>query len=743
MKHPFLITALALCGSLVGAHGEPDVIELGQRLKHADKEERRLAAYELQQLGDGAALVVRQLTKALGDDDDQVWFRATMTLANIGPKASYAIPRLVEEMGGNDTRYAEQRSHRSAYALSEIGEAAISALITALEDEDEHRRWGALHALGLMGEPAYGTLDAILPLLADDEETVRAETIETCIAFGSVAVEDSAAKLSSELELDRVGAATILRRLGELAVSQSDGLRAALIQEEVPAVRGALLEAAVALQIDTEFLTPFAIEALLGDELEQDAAFQAVLASPPLSEEIVPKLALLLSDRNRDYRARAISLLGRLGEIASPAASALVARLQTGSPEEDEMERCLNALILIGPSVLPQVVAAVDKVFTEPMDETHWVVRTLKGLAPIALPELEAQLPQAKPAVACALLRALPRYSRRNHVVEKPVRAWLSSETEALRAGAVTMLGRLSLPGKVWIAAQADALKDSSPQVRIAAITTLADVPVSNEVRLAHLTGALEDNEPVVRRCAVEALGDMGSLAKDALPVLLASVQGPSPTVGYRNAVIETFGKIGGDADSAVPYLRGLLHDEMDDATCLQSLRALAAIGAKAKGAIPEILALCEHRTIDRRRGALEALGSVSDKAAQKISIFLKALDDSSPDVRRPVIAEFGRLGKEAAPAANRLVDLLESEEDREAALEALREIRPDNLELCLRLLKSPNAGGRLLACDRLGRMKDLRALPELRKALRDEHRYVSRRAREAISRIESADKKK
>ena len=283
--------ALALGGFLSGALAQLDVIELGQRLKHADKEERRLAAYELQQLGAEAAPVVRQLTEALGDDDDQVWFRATMTLANIGPKASYAIPRLIEEMGGNNSRYAEQRSHRSAYALSKIGKSAVPALTTALQDDNEHRRWGAVHALGLMGDPAHGTLEAILPLLKDDEEAVRMETIETCVAFGSLAVAPVAAKLSSDLEWDRVGAATILRRVGDRAVSQRERLRAALINEDVPAVRGALLEAAVALQVDSEFLTPFATEALLGDEVEQDAAFQAVLASSSLSKEIVPKLS--------------------------------------------------------------------------------------------------------------------------------------------------------------------------------------------------------------------------------------------------------------------------------------------------------------------------------------------------------------------------------------------------------------------------------------------------------------------
>ncbi|MEN9019539.1 MAG: hypothetical protein ABF370_03415, partial [Verrucomicrobiales bacterium] len=61
VKHPFLISLLTLCCLLAGALGTPDVVELGQRLKHAEKEERRLAAYQLQQMGESAAPAVRQL----------------------------------------------------------------------------------------------------------------------------------------------------------------------------------------------------------------------------------------------------------------------------------------------------------------------------------------------------------------------------------------------------------------------------------------------------------------------------------------------------------------------------------------------------------------------------------------------------------------------------------------------------------------------------------------------------------
>ena len=52
-------------------------------------------------------------------------------------------------------------------------------------------------------------------------------------------------------------------------------------------------------------------------------------------------------------------------------------------------------------------------------------------------------------------------------------------------------------------------------------------------------------------------------------------------------------------------------------------------------------------------------------------------------------------------------------------------------------MLKNQDAGVRLLACERLGRLRAKEALPALRSAMRDEYSFVRRRAREAISRIE------
>ncbi len=733
-----------MVASSLGEDTERGLIELGEMLDSAKKEERREAVYQLQKQGPAAAVLVPQLAEALSDSDDQVWHGATMTLAAIGPEAAGAIPQLIRQMGGGGARYREQRRHRSAYALSCIGEAALPALLEALEDDDAHRRWGGLHALGLLGEPAYDSIDRMVPLLGDEEEMVRLEAREACVALGEVCLPRVAGELVDASAEMRESAAVVLRRFGVRGKAYRNDVTTALLREETTSpVRGVLLESAAAVGADPEFLASLLVETLLeGAEEQQDAVFNAITAHPAIARECVPTLGLLLHDASASRRALAASLLGRLGSEALPAAPPLVDQL-AGGAEPDEVERYLNALILIGPGVLPAVLEPASSISPADLDEAHWMVRVLRGLAPLTLEEMEGLLPGASPTVACAILQSLPRYNRRNRAVEKEVMALTSHAEAALRMHAVTMLCRIPVPEKVWLRAERRALKDLSPQVRAAALAALRHVPMANEERVQILMAGIEADEREVRLVSVEELGQLGALAKPAVPVLLASAQGPSPVRSYRAAVVKALGEIGEGAKEAVPFLIGLLDDASAGGLRTESLQALASMEKAAQPALPMIEELLGSKDAELRQAALGAYASIETDAEKLIPVYLTALEDPSAEVRRPVIDGLGRLGERGEPAAEALVDLLDSEPDRRPALEALREIRSQSVSLCLRMLDHDSPSVRLLACDHLGRIRSEEAVPALRKAMRDEYSFVRRRAREALERIERGDRRR
>jgi HEAT repeat protein len=249
----------------------------------------------------------------------------------------------------------------------------------------------------------------------------------------------------------------------------------------------------------------------------------------------------------------------------------------------------------------------------------------------------------------------------------------------------------------------------------------------------------MESERPAVRLASVQQLGALGATAASATPVLLASLkESEGSSLEYQRAAIEAVGKVGEGAVEALPYLRDVLAQASDNDLRVAALTSLGAMGASARQALPAIEGLMEDEDEALRQASLSAYGRIESNAEKLVPVYLSALKDRSFTVRQPVIEGLGRLGERAEAAAPSLVELLDSEKDRTVALEALREIRPRSLELCLRMLAHESPGVRLFACDRLGRLRDREAIPALRQALRDDYSFVRRRAREALERIES-----
>ncbi len=733
---------LAFSSVAAESGSETEVAELGRRLVDGDRDERRKAAYALQALGEKAAPMVSPLTEALEDEDDQVWHEATMALAAIGPAAAPAIPALIEQMGGGRSRYEEQRRHRSAFALSRIGAAALPALEEALEDENAHRRWGALHALGLMGVPEEAIRRKMVELLGDEEEMVRLEAEEAFVALGEPMLDMVAGRLKHADPRVRERVAHMLRRApSEAAASYGGAILSALLGERDDAAKGALLQAAAAVGADPEFLMPLAMEALLAESAtRRDAAFDLITADGALADECVPVLSLLLGDPSPEHRELAARLLGRLGERAVRAAPVMIDRLEVLSPGDVEEARWYEqALILIGPGVIDPILDSLRKSGPEAIDSDHWAVRTLSALAPVALPDLEKALMTGSPPMACAVLQSFPHYSKRQRVVERQVLRFLGDEEARLRALAVASLSRLKLPDAVWRRSVVQAVNDAAVEVRVAALNALSGVPMGNPERLEILMEALDADSLEVRRAAVEQIGELRAAGQPALPVLLSTAEAKEATPAYRIAVVQTLGRMGDGAAEGVPFLRRLLDEPASGTGSLRPdvLVALGAIGRAAEPALESVEALLSSDDESLRRSALFAYGKIEKNAEKLVPLYREALKDASPEVRLPAIEGLGRLGEGGEPAAEDLVGLLDSETDQRASLEALREIEPRDVGLCLRMLEHESPGVRLLACDRLGRLRAEEAIPALRKALRDEYRFVRRRAREALERME------
>lgn len=289
---------------------------------------------------------------------------------------------LAEGMAGRDTTeriallaHRDQRVRQAAqFALAEQGESAVAPLTklatTAAASTDETARLARLHALWALGQIARArpmSLDRLMPLVADEDAEIRAQT---CRLLGERRAEEASAALVAALEgaeprvrffaamaLGKLGRAdavgtlidmlranaeedAYLRHAGVMALTWINDRERVLsaADDESPAVRMAVLlvlrrwaDPAVARFLDDR-------EPLIVAE-----AARAISETPIAAAE--PQLAAIISrpGLNEPALRRAINANFRLGQPEHAAAlAALAARRDVPEPLRVESLRCLE-----------------------------------------------------------------------------------------------------------------------------------------------------------------------------------------------------------------------------------------------------------------------------------------------------------------------------------------------------------------------------------------------------------------
>ncbi len=161
--------------------------------------------------------------------------------------------------------------------------------------------------------------------------------------------------------------------------------------------------------------------------------------------------------------------------------------------------------------------------------------------------------------------------------------------------------------------------------------------------------------------------------------------------------------------------------------------RAIWAIGElKSKEAIPHLTGLFMNSGENSlRESSLEALLKIDDQVV--LPRLLDALKQPDPGLCIAAIQAIGRLKDRRALGS--LLDLLHREQNGEvrvAALEivpSLKPLNPDELEMILRLLNDPDAQVKREAVNSLGKLGDVRAVPELVRLLKQDESSAMRQA--------------
>ena len=141
----------------IGNMGPDALTTLTGMLSHHDKYVRRHAVWAMGKLGPLAKPSLPDLCATLKNSDPRTASGAAQAIGNMGADGSDAIPALAEAMRGTNIVLCRL----AAKALSQIGQPALSTLISHLQHSDPFVRGESALAIGWMGPVARSAVPVL------------------------------------------------------------------------------------------------------------------------------------------------------------------------------------------------------------------------------------------------------------------------------------------------------------------------------------------------------------------------------------------------------------------------------------------------------------------------------------------------------------------------------------------------------------------------------------------------------
>lgn len=622
----------------------------------------------------------RYLLRALGDSDWRVRKQAIEVARSLAPSPELLSGLVLALEPGDNVGLR----NAAVEALGAFSEHAVQALAEKTPSLDADGKKLAAEALARTLHPS--ALDALRPLLIDDDSNVRAAALDAIATVGTGAAAEAfeilagSLKRPAEIAFVRLSALDGINRLGSLLPwSTIEGMLHDPVLERsalAAAGRSAHPEALPALLSALERARGGGVAVVLSAlaEYARTAAQNPLLVrSEPASPTVVARLLELASPQNEDLASRKAALIvsGALGvEGIAPIAAEALSDVRLLA-EADE------SLSLLGPKAVP---ALLGRAANADPDTRAACIEIVTGLADAsaasrAVPQILKWMDAAPPVVVRAGLGAITLWGDESCLVK--VSAWLAHEDA--QSAAETALAALAQRYPAAARELARGAQAEGAEAHAAAvIQTVLPAPIRDSVAddVAYLSLLMSNSAKAVRRAALAGLGNTGSeLGTHAAAFALTDEE---PDVRYAavlalsrlrspDGVLSGLGKLldlveKSDDEELVAAALGALA-EAGDARVLTVLRplvrnaspmvAVAAIEALAR--VPDVRrveALIEglsHGESEVVKASMLALGDSIDPRV--LAHFGACLDHDAWDVRRLSADMLGRIGGESASA--------------------------------------------------------------------------------------------
>ncbi|HEY7309598.1 MAG TPA: HEAT repeat domain-containing protein [Gemmataceae bacterium] len=685
------------------AFGERAVGPLLQALNAKDASTRQYAARALAEIARFNGLpenALDKLEKSLDDPEKDVRRNAASAVSWVRPTSRKAVTILENARNGLDAGDLLGDLER----MSPHNPAARKLLFHMLGDGDAKTAQEAHRILAGLELPAGQVLDAWTRALSHADSKVRSQAIAA------------------------------LRKLGSHAKSAKSTLRERFPKEHNSDCKGGILDALTAIDPEDP-----ALVSLLIQSMDDDASW---------------------------VRYRALECLQELGPRAKAAFPRLKAKLL--NPEKkgksdfwDDIDRreLVDAIVRVAPGSARTAATLIKALRHKDIRAVHdpknsWFMRdkledhlqaNLPAAAPLLQEALKDEDAEVRRSVALVLVRAGREVDAALPVLLEGL--WngkdASGEQSRFQRRVVELLSRRRSPTAPAVAAAwCKAWPTATPEVReVLEPGLLALQPES----LPHLLQQLREAKTSKNtRDLAHLLASLEGQSKPIVPILREELREPSFVSQY--AAAQALGKLGPDAAEAVPELTAVLRSSHPGIRAAAA-QTLAGVGRAAKAAVPALKAMLKDTRPEMRIIAADALSRIHPDDSEALASLRDALvskkdegalhfrtdsielpeglKDSAvyPDSLEESIARFGERAVLVLADVLNNVDL----DEWSAANVSSQCGAPARIQAALLLAKlGPNAQ---------------KAVPALRRALKDKDPFIRDAAASALGRIGPAAK--
>jgi HEAT repeat protein len=178
----------------------------------------------LRDMPDQSKTILPDLLARLQDEDAQIRLHTAITLGNIGPDASAAVPMLLE-FTRSTAHVTRVYSANALWKVSGEVEPALSVLEAGLKEKGAKFRWVTPFYLGEMGTNALRAVPLLVEASNDSDKEVASLALQALAQISVESVPVLVKHLESNDPAMRISAATALGKLGPKAIEAVPELR--------------------------------------------------------------------------------------------------------------------------------------------------------------------------------------------------------------------------------------------------------------------------------------------------------------------------------------------------------------------------------------------------------------------------------------------------------------------------------------------------------------------------------------